>query len=214
MRRRNAKNAHERVVARSGLMVLEPTLYKGKWSALFGDNNPIYLEIGMGKGKFIIGLAKKNPNINYIGFEKYDSVILQAVNKAEEEHLSNLKMMSADATNLLDYFEVGEIDKIYLNFSDPWPKTRHAKRRLTSPNFLKLYEVVTKNPTEIEFKTDNRKLFEYSLMTFNECGYKFIELSLDLHTDALAENIDLVTTEYEDKFSSMGNPIYYVKVTK
>lgn len=214
MRRRNIKNATEKLNKFDEIMIFNAKDYKGKMNSLFPNKQPIHLEIGMGKGKFIIGLAKKNPNINYIGFEKYDSVILQAVNKAEEEHLSNLKMMSADATNLLDYFEVGEIDKIYLNFSDPWPKTRHAKRRLTSPNFLKLYEVVTKNPTEIEFKTDNRKLFEYSLMTFNECGYKFLELSLDLHTDALAENIDLVTTEYEDKFSSMGNPIYYVKVTK
>lgn len=214
MRRRNIKNATEKLNKFDEIMIFNAKDYKGKMNSLFPNKQPIHLEIGMGKGKFIIGLAKKNPNINYIGFEKYDSVILQAVNKAEEERLSNLKMMSADATNLLDYFEVGEIDKIYLNFSDPWPKTRHAKRRLTSPNFLKLYEVVTKNPTEIEFKTDNRKLFEYSLMTFNECGYKFLELSLDLHTDALAENIDLVTTEYEDKFSSMGNPIYYVKVTK
>lgn len=214
MRRRNIKNATEKLNKFDEIMIFNAKEYKGKMNSLFEANQPIHLEIGMGKGKFIIGLAKKNPNINYIGFEKYDSVILQAVNKAEEEHLSNLKMMSADAANLLDYFESGEIDKIYLNFSDPWPKSRHAKRRLTSPNFLKLYEVVTKKPTEIEFKTDNRKLFEYSLTTFNECGYKFVELSLDLHTDAKEENFEIVTTEYEDKFSSMGNPIYYVKVVK
>ena len=156
MRRRNIKNATEKLNKFDEIMIFNPKDYKGNMSSLFPNKQPIHLEIGMGKGKFIIGLAKKNPDINYIGFEKYDSVILQAATKAEEEHLSNLKMMSADATNLLDYFEVGEIDKIYLNFSDPWPKSRHAKRRLTSPSFLKLYEVVTKNPTEIEFKTDNR----------------------------------------------------------
>lgn len=214
MRRRNIKNATEKLNKFDEIMIFNPKDYKGNMSSLFPNKQPIHLEIGMGKGKFIIGLAKKNPDINYIGFEKYDSVILQAATKAEEEHLSNLKMMSADATNLLDYFEVGEIDKIYLNFSDPWPKSRHAKRRLTSPSFLKLYEVVTKNPTEIEFKTDNRKLFEYSLITFHECGYKFEELSLDLHKDAEIENFSIVTTEYEDKFSRMGNPIYYIKVTK
>lgn len=210
MRRRNIKNATEKLNKFDKIMIFNPKEYKGKLDLLFPKKQPIHLEIGMGKGKFIIELAKRNPDINYIGFEKYDSVILQAASKALDENLSNLKMMSADASNLLDYFEVGEIDKIYLNFSDPWPKSRHAKRRLTSPNFLKLYEVVTKKPTEIEFKTDNRKLFEYSLQTFNEYGYKFVELSLDLHKDVL----DIVTTEYEDKFSSMGNPIYYVKVTK
>ena len=214
MRRRNIKNATEKLNKYDEIMIFNAQDYKGQMNNLFEKKQPIHLEIGMGKGKFIIGLAKKNPEINYIGFEKYDSVILQAVTKAEDLHLSNLKMMSADATNLLDYFEENEIDKIYLNFSDPWPKARHAKRRLTSPNFLKLYEVVTKKPTEIEFKTDNRKLFEYSLQTFNEAGYRFVELSLDLHQDATLENKEIVTTEYEDKFSSMGNPIYYVKVTK
>ena len=144
MRRRNIKNATEKLNKFDEIMIFNPKNYKGNMSSLFPNKQPIHLEIGMGKGKFIIGLAKKNPDINYIGFEKYDSVILQAATKAEEEHLSNLKMMSADATNLLDYFEVGEIDKIYLNFSDPWPKSRHAKRRLTSKSFLDLYFIFTR----------------------------------------------------------------------
>ena len=138
-RRRNAKNAHERVQARSGLMVLNPTDYKGKWRELFGNNNPIHLEIGMGKGNFILDKAKKNPNINFIGLEKYDSIVCRALEKAEVQQPSNLKIMCIDALELADIFDK-EIDVIYLNFSDPWPKKRHAKRRLTSHVFLPIYD--------------------------------------------------------------------------
>ena len=208
MRRRNVRRAHERILKYDNL-ILHPN-DKLNVDELFVVKRPVYLEIGMGKGNFIIEHAKRNPNINYIGFEKYESVILQALVKLEEYDLPNLKLVCADATNLLELFEKESIDKIFLNFSDPWPKARHEKRRLTSPTFLRSYEEVTKKPTVIEFKTDNRGLFEYSIMTFNKENYLFSELSLDLHKD----KEDIITTEYEDKFSSMGNPIYYVKVEK
>ena len=208
MRRRNVRNAHERILKYENI-ILHPTEVLDV-NSMFEKTQPIHLEIGMGKGNFIIEHAKRNPHINYIGFEKYESVILQALVKLEDLDLPNLKLICADATNLTKLFAENTIDKIYLNFSDPWPKLRHAKRRLTSPSFLKIYESITKNPTTIEFKTDNRGLFEYSLVTFNETKYKFNELSLDLHKD----KEDIITTEYEDKFSSMGNPIYYIQVEK
>ena len=208
MRRRNVRRAHERILKYDNL-ILQPK-EKLNIEEMFETKQPIYLEIGMGKGNFIIEHAKRNPNINYIGFEKYESVILQALVKLEEYELPNLKLVCADATNLLELFDKNSIDKIFLNFSDPWPKARHEKRRLTSPSFLRSYEEVLKKPVMIEFKTDNRSLFEYSLITFNKEGYYFNELSLDLHKD----KEDIITTEYEDKFSSMGNPIYYIKVEK
>ena len=208
MRRRNVRRAHERILKYDNL-ILQPK-EKLNIEEMFETKQPIYLEIGMGKGNFIIEHAKRNPNINYIGFEKYESVILQALVKLEEYELPNLKLVCADATNLLELFDKNSIDKIFLNFSDPWPKARHEKRRLTSPSFLRSYEEVLKKPVIIEFKTDNRSLFEYSLITFNKEGYYFNELSLDLHKD----KEDIITTEYEDKFSSMGNPIYYIKVEK
>lgn len=208
MRRRNVRNAHERILKYDNIILHPKELLDV--DKLFTKKQPIHLEIGMGKGKFIIEHAKRNPHINYIGFEKYESVILQALVKLEDIDLPNLVLVCADATNLNELFEPNSIDKIYLNFSDPWPKVRHAKRRLTSPNFLNIYESITKKPTLIEFKTDNRGLFEYSLVTFNEQKYRFNELSLDLHKD----KEDIITTEYEDKFSSQGNPIYYVQVEK
>lgn len=211
MRRRNVKHAHERILEQEqiGLIITKPEQYKGLWQKLFNNDNPIYIEIGMGKGKFITELARRNPNINYLGMEKYESVLIQAPKKINEgEVLNNLHFICADAEHLLDMFEKDEIKKIYLNFSDPWPKHRHEKRRLTSSNFLDKYNQISKG--EIEFKTDNRGLFEFSLISFNQNNYDFLDLSLDLHT----REEDIVTTEYEDRFSSMGNPIYFIKVKK
>ena len=188
-------------------MVFEPSKYKGKWHELFENNNPIYIEIGMGKGDFIIEHAKRNPEINYIGIEKYESVILQAVEKSKELESENLKLVCFDAEKIEEIFDKQEIDKIYLNFSDPWPKYRHTKRRLTSPNFLKRYISIAKEPCEIEFKTDNQGLFEYSLQSFNNNKWQFIDLSLDLHQ----RDEDVIMTEYEKKFHSMGHNIYYLK---
>lgn len=214
MRRRNIKNADEKIQVFDEVLISNPEEYYGKMSSIFPKQQKIYLEIGMGKGNFIIEQARTHPDINFIGLEKYASVILQALVKANELKLPNLRLINGDATNLEKYFTKEEIDLIYLNFSDPWPKARHAKRRLTSPAFLKIYEAITKKPTTIEFKTDNRGLFEYSLITFNEQKYKFLDLSLNLHEHAKENNLTVITTEYEDRFSQMGNPIYFVKVEK
>ncbi len=210
MRLRKIKNAGERLRQNSELFIENPSLLKGAWHQHFGNNNPIYIEIGMGKGKFITTHAKKNPNINFIGIEKYDSVLIKGVEMAASENIPNIYFLNVDAINLNEYFIDGEISKIFLNFSDPWPKTRHAKRRLTSEAFLKVYDKVLNNQGDIEFKTDNIGLFEYSVMEFNRLNYTFLEFSCDLHR----KGEDIITTEYEDKFMSKGNPIYYIKIKK
>ena len=213
MRRRNVKNAKQRIENHPELVIANPKEYIGKWHEVFNNDNPIYLEIGMGKWKFLREHALKNPNINYIGIEKFDSVIVQAVEKIAPLNLINIKLINVDAEELLEIFNANEINKIFLNFSDPWPKNRHQKRRLTSEKFLALYEKVL-NGT-IEMKTDNRGLFEYSLMSFNNNNWRFKELSLDLH--AIVEDEEpkeIITTEYEDRFVEKGNVIYFVEVSK
>ena len=209
MRRKNIKNAHEKLYNYVGLLIEDPTICYEELDKVFPKVQPIHIEIGMGKGKFITELAKRNPDINYIGLEKFESVLLQACKKHETAP-DNLRLICVDAENLDKIFKPNTIDKIYLNFSDPWPKTRHEKRRLTSEKFIKLYEQITKKPTTIEFKTDNRALFEYSIKSFNEQHYHFERISLNLHEDEQ----DLVTTEYEDRFSEKGNPIYFMEVKK
>ena len=181
--------------------------YKGKYKTLFNNNNKIHIEIGMGKGDFIIGMAKNNPNINFIGIEKYDSVLVRAIEKLDDS-ITNLKFIRMDAGEIDEVFDK-EVDVIYLNFSDPWPKKRHANRRLTSTNFLKKYDNLFKKDKTIVMKTDNRKLFEFSLIEFSNYGYKIEQISLDLHKDDIENNIE---TEYEKKFSSLGYPIYKVIV--
>jgi tRNA (guanine-N7-)-methyltransferase len=209
MRLKHVKNA-DIIVNNSKYIIKNPSELKGKFKDLFANNNPIYIEIGMGKGNFIIENAKKYPNINYIGIEKYDSVMIRAVQKLEELELNNLKLIRLDAKEIENIFDK-EISRIYLNFSDPWPKDRHAKRRLTSPEFLKRYENIFKNNEEIIMKTDNRKLFEYSIMMFNENNFKIENISLNLYEDNYLDNIP---TEYEIKFHEKGFPIYRVHVTK
>lgn len=208
MRLKHVKGAHEKIEA-SEMVIKNPESYKGKHQELFLNDHPIHIEIGTGKGDFIIGMSKKYPMINFIGIEKYDSVLVRAIEKVEEP-LPNLKFIRADATYIEEMFD-HEIDVIYLNFSDPWPKKRHAHRRLTSPEFLKHYDSLFKEKKEIVMKTDNRKLFEYSLISFNEYGYHFEEISLDLYHDDLTDN---VATEYEKKFHNLGFPIYKIKVYK
>lgn len=176
---------------------------------IFKNNNPVHLEIGMGKGDFIIGMALKYPDINFIGLEKFDSVLIKACNKLENLDIPNLRLMWDDAENIDNLFN-HEIDTLYLNFSDPWPKKKHAKRRLTNEFFLKKYDSIFKNGDNIIMKTDNRKLFEYSLKSFTDYGYKIEDISLDLHND----DIDNVETEYERKFVAKGNVIYKVNVKK
>ena len=170
MRLKCVKGAKE-IVESSPYLILEPEKYKGKYKKLFNNDNPIYIEIGMGKGKFIIENAINNPNINYIGIEKYDSVIVRAVQKLSELELPNLKLIRIDAENIEDVFSK-EIDRMYLNFSDPWSKTRHERRRLSSHEFLKRYDSIFKNTNHIIQKTDNRKLFEFSIMSYTSYGYK------------------------------------------
>lgn len=206
MRLRRIKNIEEKIKKYEGLIVFDCENNKGIWKKSFGNDNPIYLEIGMGKGKFILEHAKRNPDINYIGCELSDSVIYKAAEKAVD--VKNLLMINKDACLLNEIFEEKEISKIFLNFSDPWPKSRHAKRRLTSESFLKIYKDLLGVDGIVEMKTDNRKLFEYSLTKFNEAGWIFEEISLDLHSDME----DIITTEYEDKFVGLGQVIYFVKV--
>ena len=208
MRLRRIKNIEEKILQYNNIIMMNPSDYKGNWNKLFKNNNPIYLEIGTGKGQFIMNNAINNPDINYIGCEISDSVIYKAAKKINEKEISNLYLINVDAFKLQEVFEKDEISKIFLNFSDPWPKSRHEKRRLTSEAFLNVYNKFLNKDGVIEFKTDNRKLFEYSVLKFNELGYEMLELSLDLHSDF--ENV--ITTEYEDKFMNLGQVIYYIKV--
>lgn len=208
MRLKNIKGASEKV-QKGKYIINNPKDYQGKWSRLFGNNNPIHLEIGMGKGKFLLDNALSNPNINYIGIEMYDSVILRAVEKTSELELSNLYLIRMDASLIEEVF-AKEIDTIYLNFSDPWPKDRHAKRRLTSPRFLARYDKIFKGQPKIIMKTDNLPLFEYSLESLQEYGYHLDYVTYDLHKD----KANIITTEYEDKFTSMGIKINYLEATK
>lgn len=209
MRLKNVRGAKE-IIENSKYVIKNPVDYKGKFQNLFENNNKIQIEIGMGKGDFIIGKALQNPNINYIGIEKFDSVIVRAIQKLDELDLPNLKLIRMDALEIDNIFEK-EVDILYLNFSDPWPKNRHEHRRLTSKIFLDKYNNIFKeNPCIIQ-KTDNRKLFEYSLISYVENGYKIDEISLDLYNDDVKDNI---ATEYEKRFVSLGQKIYMVKVSR
>ena len=178
----------------------------GTWKEIFGNQNPVQIEIGMGKGKFIHTMAKEHPEINYVGIEKYSSVLLRAIQKMEQEELPNLKFLRMDAEDIAKVFGPGEVDKIYLNFSDPWPKDRHAKRRLPSREFLARYDVILKKSGRLEFKTDNRELFDFAVEELEPAGWKAEIITYDLHNDASLMEGN-VMTEYEEKFSAMGNPI-------
>ncbi|MBS4173862.1 tRNA (guanosine(46)-N7)-methyltransferase TrmB [Bacillus sp. FJAT-49736] len=209
MRLRHKPWAKDKLREYSEYVVQNPENFKNKWSEIFQNNRPIHIEVGTGKGQFIYGMAKANPDINYIGIEMQDSVIVSALDKIIEEPLSNLKLLNVDGSNLRDFFAKGDVDRVYLNFSDPWPKKRHEKRRLTYKTFLKLYEDILVNNGEIHFKTDNQGLFEFSLMSFSEYGLLLKFVSLDLHNSDFENNI---MTEYEEKFSSRGQRIYRCEV--
>ena len=208
MRLRNVKDAKD-IVSNSKYVINNPQEYKGSFSKLFNNSNPISLEIGMGKGDFIINMAIKYPDINFIGLEKYQSIIVRATQKLENLNLNNLKLICMDAKELNEVF-AKEIDTIYLNFSDPWPKQRHAKRRLTSDTFLPIYDSIFKKDKRIVQKTDNVGLFEYSIVSLSNYGYVIKDISLDLHNTS-KEN---VMTEYEKKFSSQGIKINYLEAIK
>jgi tRNA (guanine-N7-)-methyltransferase len=209
VRLRNVKGAKE-IIDNSPYIIKNPIDYKGDYQKIFENNNPIHIEIGMGKGDFIIENAKKYPNINFIGIEKFDSVIVRAVQKLENEEIPNLKLIKIDANEIDDVFDK-EISVIYLNFSDPWPKARHAKRRLSSEIFLNKYDSVFIDKKRIIMKTDNRKLFEYSIKSFTDYGYKIEDISLNLYEDDIKNNIP---TEYETRFHNRGCLIYKVDVSK
>jgi tRNA (guanine-N7-)-methyltransferase len=208
MRLRKVKYALEMLMSHPEIMVLNPENNKGKWNALFPSVQPIHLEIGMGKGKFLFEQAKMNPTINYVGIEKYDSVIVRALEKLLADPLPNVLLVYVDAERLPDLFTKNEISHLYLNFSDPWPKNAHKKRRLTSPLFLTRYLSILKNDAVVEYKTDNFEFFEYSMLTLVEYGTKIQKISLNLQTDADFLNIE---TEFESRFAAMGNPIYYIR---
>lgn len=205
LRVRNKPWADGYIKAHSDYIVIDPKAWLGKWQTRFEKNQPLDVEVGTGKGQFIIQNAKAHPDINYIGVELQKSVIATALRKFMADPLPNLQFVLTDGANLDEIFLANEIQKIFLNFSDPWPKKRHAKRRLTSPNFLKTYQKVLDPQGKIEFKTDNRGLFEYTLVTMNQFPMVFDDVSLDLHHSP--ENDTNIETEYEEKFSPNG-PIY------
>lgn len=207
MRLRNITGSRE-VIAGSPYVVPEETQPEcaGKWQEIFENDSPVHIEIGMGKGKFIHTMAKEHPDINYVGIEKYSSVLLRAIQKMIREELPNLKFLRMDAENITGVFGAGEVDRIYLNFSDPWPKDRHAKRRLPSREFLARYDVILKKDGRLEFKTDNRELFDFALGELEPAGWKAEAVTFDLHGDEGLMQGN-VMTEYEEKFSAQGNPI-------
>lgn len=209
MRQRNKPWAKDKMNQYPQYVISNPEEHKGNWSEVFGKKQPLHIEIGTGKGRFITGMAKANPNINYLGIELAESVIVSALEKLIDLELPNVKLLNVNAGDLEKYFSKGDVDRVYLNFSDPWPKARHEKRRLTFESFLRIYENVLIDEGEIHFKTDNQGLFEYSLMSFSKYGLLLTYVSLDLHQSEYQGNI---MTEYEEKFSQKGNRIYRSEV--
>lgn len=206
MRLRNITGSQE-IIDNSNLVIHNIEEKKDNWNKVFGNDNPIHIEIGMGKGRFITQLAKNNPAINYLGIEKYSSVLIRALQKREEEEIPNLYFINMNAEHIANVFGKGEIDRIYLNFSDPWPKDRHVKRRLTYRDYFKRYDQILQKDGVVEFKTDNRGLFEFSLEEVKEAGWIVLAHTFDLHHDEKMVQGNIMT-EYEEKFSSMGNPIH------
>lgn len=209
MRQRKVKNLEERLAVCSAYMVQEATGKKGSWKSLFGNHQPLYMELGCGKGQFVIKQATLHPERNFIAVEGHDTVLLRALEKAVEAGLPNLKFIRGYIQDVNDYFAENELDGIYLNFSDPWPKDRHEKRRLTHERFLAGYQTVIKDSGTVEFKTDNNELFEFSIDEIKAQNYEIVEYSRDLHNSAFSAK--QVTTEYEDKFSRQNKCINYVK---
>ena len=204
MRLKHVKGAEEYVLD-TPFVENEPEQYRGRWAAVFENDAPIHIEIGMGKGQFITALAQNNPQINYVGIEKFSSVLVRAIQKQELLQLPNLRLIRMDAEDIEQVFAPGEVDRIYLNFSDPWPKDRHAKRRLTSARFIARYRNIARPQAAVEFKTDNRPLFDFSVESAAQAGCETLYLTYDLHRSP--EAADNIMTEYEEKFAAKGNPI-------
>lgn len=219
MRLRGRKGIREELEAQPELVVLDPKPYKGRWSEFFGNENPIHVELGMGKGKFISDMSSRNPDVNYIGIDMYDELVRRAALKARRAHAEadrgetdklNLALALVNIETIADVFAEDEIERVYLNFSDPWPKKKHARRRLTHEAFVNRYLQFLNERGEIHFKTDSRTLFEFSLNSFSDMGLRMRNISLDLHGEGIRE--DLVLTEYETKFVEQGMAIYRVEV--
>ena len=204
MRLRNVPGARETIIENQ-FSIQQPEQMKGKWHEVFQNDHPIHIEVGMGKGQFIIEMARRNPEVNYIGIEEYSSVLVRAVEKLEDFEQDNLRLIRMDAENIEEVFDKDEVDRIYLNFSDPWPKDRHAKRRLTSTRFLERYDNILTPEGRVMFKTDNKDLFDFSLEQVEEAGWILENHTYDLHHSEYNEGN--VMTEYEEKFSAKGNPI-------
>lgn len=212
MRLRNVPGSRD-MIAESRFTIKNETEYKGKWSRVFGNDNPVHIEIGMGKGQFIMTLAEENPDINYIGIEKYSSVLVRAIEKQEEKDLPNLFFIRMDAENISDVFAAGEVQRIYLNFSDPWPKDRHAKRRLTSLQFLERYEKILDREGHVIFKTDNKDLFDFSLEQVREAPHwTLLNYTYDLHHSEYV--VGNIMTEYETRFVEKGNAICRMEIAQ
>lgn len=209
MRLKNVRNANN-IIMNSSYVILDPSKHKKNWNKVFKNNNPIDIEIGMGKGDFIIGMAKENPNINFIGIEMFDSVLVRAVQKLENEEIPNLRLIRMDANEIDKVFEK-EIDKLYLNFSDPWPKKRHEKRRLTSHTLLSKYDNIFDNEKIIFQKTDNINLFAFSIESLSTFGYTLKNVTLDLYNNMIDGNI---ATEYEKRFNEKGVKICRLEAYK
>lgn len=207
MRVKYRKGAPEHLQANTHIVVENPAEFKGRWSERFGNNQPIHIEVGCGKGAFAVGMAALHPEINYIAIDMQLSVLSYALDRALEADLPNIQMILVNGSALTEYFAEGEVAQVYLNFSDPWPKTRHEKRRLTYKDFLATYENILRSEGEVHFKTDNRGLFEYSLVSLTNYGMKLKQVWLDLHADENFAPLN-VMTEYEKKFSEKGQVIY------
>ena len=212
MRLRNISGSRE-VIGESRFVVQNPKEQKNHWCELFGNSHKIQIEIGMGKGRFIMDMARSHPDINYVGIEKYSSVLLRGIQKMEAEPLPNLYFIRMEAEEIMEVFGQVEVDKIYLNFSDPWPKDRHAKRRLPSREFLNRYREILSEEGTIEFKTDNQALFTFALEELEPAGWRLDQVTYDLHHDEVMMQGNIMT-EYEERFSSMGNPIYKYIISK
>lgn len=208
MRVRKRKGAEEHLENNPHYVISNPEEAKGRWHEIFGNNNPIHIEVGSGKGAFITGMAEQNPDINYIGIDIQLSVLSYALDKVLDSGAKNIKLLLVDGSSLSNYFDTDEVDLMYLNFSDPWPKKKHEKRRLTYKTFLDTYKDILPEQGEIHFKTDNRGLFEYSLASFSQYGMTLKQVWLDLHASDYQQNI---MTEYERKFSNKGQVIYRVE---
>ncbi|MBU9713735.1 tRNA (guanosine(46)-N7)-methyltransferase TrmB [Evansella tamaricis] len=205
MRLRNKPWATKVIVENPQIVEPNPQQWKGSWKELFGNNQPIHVEVGTGKGRFVTRMGKAHPEWNVIGVEKYDSVIITGVERLKDQPLNNVRLLKEDVTQLTEFFAPGEIDRIYINFTDPWPKNRHEKRRLTHEGYLKKYSQVLNERGEIHMKTDNQGLFEYSLESLSQFGFKLKNISLDLHNNSMEGNI---MTEYEERFNKRGVKIY------